>query len=679
MTQFALTSPNIDPGGPNAGFIRPKAALAIIVVTNEDDHSFGTTDYYARVFSGAQGQGQREPRHLLGHRRARPPTAARRRAKTSLYGSLAEPGVPLRRGRRQDRRRHRQHLRRELRADADAHRPGAQHPQARLPAHPQAASPARVQVTVDRGERPPSPSRPRQRLPVPGRHQQRRLPRHLRPPPGSTVASSTPSRRDDRAPRHAAPRFAPARRRRRRGCSRTALNADCPNGYSHQRRRHVRLLDRRGLPHRLPLRRRRLRLPRYGLLPRRVRVLHRLRAVRLPRLGLLPARITAGSRAEGAAPAAPRTAAPTATSSIRRRSAASAMATPAARRASLGRRSSRLCACASDDCCPVDYRFDPVTKDCACAKTECCPPNHVYDAGLRPPASASATPAARPASARAPTTAASASTTRRARPARSATRRRAAAGAEQRGLPERTTSATRWASASRSRRAPRTSTARRHLLRHHDHQCVPDGPCTLDEHCAMRKVCSTATLACQRRLPRRRRLRPTKNSLRQRPVPVLLPQQQLLPGQPVLRHHQAAPAPPRSSRVDCAMLQLAARLRQRAVARCLAFVTEGHEPPSAGRSASRRRLPVGLRLRRGDLQLQRWRLLRPRQRRDASPASVPGRERGGRLSSSAPTPLASRTSTSRRARLLPAGVRPRRLRSWCDRFAGEAAGSGTGC
>jgi hypothetical protein len=57
MAQLALTPPNSDASGPNAGFLRPNAALAVIAVTNEDDHSFGTTGYYARVFSGLKGKG----------------------------------------------------------------------------------------------------------------------------------------------------------------------------------------------------------------------------------------------------------------------------------------------------------------------------------------------------------------------------------------------------------------------------------------------------------------------------------------------------------------------------------------------------------------------------------------------------------------------------------------------
>jgi hypothetical protein len=40
------------------------------------------------------------------------------------------------------------------------------------------------------------------------------------------------------------------------------------------------------------------------------------------------------------------------------------------------------CECASDGCCPEEYRFDARSKDCVCARTDCCPPNHVYNAGL---------------------------------------------------------------------------------------------------------------------------------------------------------------------------------------------------------------------------------------------------------------------------------------------------------
>lgn len=90
MTQFALSPPNTSPGGPNAGFIRPKAALGIIVVTNEDDSSFGTTDYYSRVFSGLKGKGNENlvTFSVIG---GPTPNGCTPPAEVSLYGSLAEP------------------------------------------------------------------------------------------------------------------------------------------------------------------------------------------------------------------------------------------------------------------------------------------------------------------------------------------------------------------------------------------------------------------------------------------------------------------------------------------------------------------------------------------------------------------------------------------------------------
>ena len=90
MTQFALSSPNIDPGGPNFGFLRPNAALAIIAVTNEDDSSFGTTDYYARVFRGLKGKGNENlvTFSVIG---GTLPNGCVPPGEAGLYGSLAEP------------------------------------------------------------------------------------------------------------------------------------------------------------------------------------------------------------------------------------------------------------------------------------------------------------------------------------------------------------------------------------------------------------------------------------------------------------------------------------------------------------------------------------------------------------------------------------------------------------
>ncbi|HVG64404.1 MAG TPA: VWA domain-containing protein [Hyalangium sp.] len=55
MLELALTEPNLS--GANAGFLRPNAALAVIVVTDEDDSSFGDPAYYARFLRSLKGPG----------------------------------------------------------------------------------------------------------------------------------------------------------------------------------------------------------------------------------------------------------------------------------------------------------------------------------------------------------------------------------------------------------------------------------------------------------------------------------------------------------------------------------------------------------------------------------------------------------------------------------------------
>lgn len=57
MAELALTPPNISPGGPNDGFLRPDAALAIIVVADAEDQSLGDPAHYARVFRSLKGKG----------------------------------------------------------------------------------------------------------------------------------------------------------------------------------------------------------------------------------------------------------------------------------------------------------------------------------------------------------------------------------------------------------------------------------------------------------------------------------------------------------------------------------------------------------------------------------------------------------------------------------------------
>ena len=56
--ESALTDPSLSaPGGPNFGFIRPGAALAVIVVSDGDDESYGGTPYFARRLRSVKGPG----------------------------------------------------------------------------------------------------------------------------------------------------------------------------------------------------------------------------------------------------------------------------------------------------------------------------------------------------------------------------------------------------------------------------------------------------------------------------------------------------------------------------------------------------------------------------------------------------------------------------------------------
>jgi hypothetical protein len=90
MAQDALTSPNTDPGGPNAGFVRPKAALAVIVVTNDEDHSFGTPQYYTRLFTGLKGKGN-ENLFTFSVIGGTLPNGCTPAGDQGLYGALAKP------------------------------------------------------------------------------------------------------------------------------------------------------------------------------------------------------------------------------------------------------------------------------------------------------------------------------------------------------------------------------------------------------------------------------------------------------------------------------------------------------------------------------------------------------------------------------------------------------------
>ncbi len=134
MAQFAVSSPNIDPGGPNAGLLRKNAALALIVVSNEDDCSFGSADYYARAFHASKGHGN-ETLVTFSAIVGTTPQRLRLARRRDALRRAGAARLPLRVGGDQDRRGGRLDLRPVVRGDPGADRRGAQHPAARLPAH----------------------------------------------------------------------------------------------------------------------------------------------------------------------------------------------------------------------------------------------------------------------------------------------------------------------------------------------------------------------------------------------------------------------------------------------------------------------------------------------------------------------------------------------------------------
>ena len=93
--QFALSPPNTDPGGPNEGFLRPGAALAVIVVSDEDDNSFGETGYYARWLRGIKGKGN-ENLVSLSTIAGTIPDGCYAPGEQTYFGGLAEPAYRYR-------------------------------------------------------------------------------------------------------------------------------------------------------------------------------------------------------------------------------------------------------------------------------------------------------------------------------------------------------------------------------------------------------------------------------------------------------------------------------------------------------------------------------------------------------------------------------------------------------
>jgi hypothetical protein len=89
MAQIALSPPNTTTG-PNAGFVRPNAALGVIVLTKSDDESYGDTDYYARFFRHAKGAGN-ENLVTFSTIAGTTPNGCYAPGEQIFYGGLADP------------------------------------------------------------------------------------------------------------------------------------------------------------------------------------------------------------------------------------------------------------------------------------------------------------------------------------------------------------------------------------------------------------------------------------------------------------------------------------------------------------------------------------------------------------------------------------------------------------
>jgi hypothetical protein len=88
MMELALTEPNLS--GANAGFLRPNAALAVIVVTDEDDSSYGDPAYYARFLRSVKGPGN-ENLSSLSIIGGTTPDGCYPPGEEIYFGGLAEP------------------------------------------------------------------------------------------------------------------------------------------------------------------------------------------------------------------------------------------------------------------------------------------------------------------------------------------------------------------------------------------------------------------------------------------------------------------------------------------------------------------------------------------------------------------------------------------------------------
>lgn len=87
--RLALSEPALS--GPNRGFLRPRSALAVMVVSDEDDGSFGQTSYFARFLRHSRRPGD-EGLASFSAIVGLPPDGCIPEGEEHLFGAEADPG-----------------------------------------------------------------------------------------------------------------------------------------------------------------------------------------------------------------------------------------------------------------------------------------------------------------------------------------------------------------------------------------------------------------------------------------------------------------------------------------------------------------------------------------------------------------------------------------------------------
>jgi hypothetical protein len=251
----------------------------------------------------------------------------------------------------------------------------------------------------------------------------------------------------------------------------------------------------------------------------------------------------------------------------------------------------QTCRCASDGCCPEDYRYDSRSRDCVCARTDCCPPNHVYNASLGacvcvgdtccPPGFRKAADGSErcvcTSNASCPMGQLCDATSGGCRCTSSAT---CPSGnfCNPLGFCQSFASCTSNLDCPSGTFCDTTAT-----------RCVAEGPCTLDEHCGPGAVCNAQTLAC------RAGCRNDGDCALPSGATSAGPRQACVNGQcrAFCRDNQACPANQfcdttngtclsRTGRVDCNACGATMSCGPQTTARCLSFVTEGQQASFCG-------------------------------------------------------------------------------------------------